>query len=108
MRVTLTRTTWIGPDGRKWLRGVPEGAPASDAAIGIPLGPPDLSDLGLPDEIHVRLHNALYDRHVFSYQDARKDPREINSALIAAFRVSVQRILQLYEGEVEDAETADT
>lgn len=105
--MTLRRTTWIGPDGRKWLRGIPEGAPLSDAAIGVPLGPPDLSDLELPEEIHVRLHNALFDRNVFSARDARKDPREINSALVSAFRVSTHRILQLYEGEGVNAETAD-
>ncbi len=96
--VTLTTVTYEDVDGRAWLRALPQGVPASQASIGIPLGPPSLEDLGLPKDIEIRLHNQLYARKLLTSDDVRMRTTEVYSALMAALRLDVQRILALYEG----------
>lgn len=66
------------------------------ARQGVPIGPPDLTSLGLPLEIEVRLHNALHDRGILTPQDARRRPAEVQSALQFALKVSTTNILNLY------------
>jgi hypothetical protein len=90
--------TWEDKKGRQHLRAIPNGVPDSQAEIGIPIGPPPLDKLGLPEEIEIRLHNQLYARQIFTSADARGRVQEIQSALMAALRVDVNRILAIYEG----------
>lgn len=96
--MTLNTVTWEDKKGRQHLRAIPKGVPDSQAEIGIPIGPPPLDSLGLPEEIEVRLHNQLYARKIYTSADARARIGEINSALMAALRVDVNRILAVYEG----------
>lgn len=96
--VTLTMVTWEDTEGRSWLRAIPQGVPEAQAAIGIPIGPPPLDELGLPREIEIRLHNQLYARRIYTAADARDRVGEINSAIMAALRLDVHRILAVYEG----------
>lgn len=52
--------------GYKWATDVPEGTPYKEHKFGIRLGPPDLSRLGLEDEQHRALHNALVDSDLYN------------------------------------------
>lgn len=96
--MTLIKEEWVDPEGRSWLRGLPDGIPKAQASIGIPLGPPSLEDLGLPKDVEIRLHNQLFQRRIFDETDARARLSEIDSALRAALRVDVHRILAVYSG----------
>lgn len=93
--------TWQDPEGRRWRTLVPEGAPDADASLGIPAGPPDLSSLGLPEDIEVRLHNALFERRLFDWTDVRKHGGDVTVAMQSALKLDVQRILLLYRGDTE-------
>lgn len=97
--VALVFVEYEDKEGRKFRRGLPEGVSRSQAAIGVPLGPPSLQDLGLPKEIEVALHNQLYARSIFTEDDARRHVQEIHSALVAALRCDVNRILAVYHGQ---------
>lgn len=80
------------------MRGIPEGTPASQAAHGVPLGPPSLSALGLPIEVEVRLHNELFNRRILTEKDAQQNVDQIRSALKAALSTDVVRIIGIYQG----------
>lgn len=82
---------------------LPEGVPDSDASMGMPLGPPSLESLGLPEEQEVRLHNQLFDRRLYTRQDAQRRRQDIMGALFAAFKVDAQRIVDLYGQEEKSA-----
>lgn len=78
---------------------IPEDVPDSEAAVGIPVGPPPLDGLNLPLEIEVRLHNQLFARKIFTEKDARKNLDGIRSALTSALQSDVSRILAIYQGQ---------
>lgn len=96
--MTLRNVEYEDADGRKFLRGLPEGVPDTQVAIGVPLGPPSLRELGLPLDIEVRLHNQLYARGLLTESDVRQRIGEVRSAVSAAFQTDVQRILLIYQG----------
>lgn len=77
---------------------MPDKRPDSEARVGVPLGPPPLTDLGLPLEVEVRLHNQLFDRGLIYERDARQRPSEVVSAVIAAYRVDASRVIGIYQG----------
>lgn len=77
---------------------MPDRRPDSDASVGIPLGPPPLTDLGLPLDVEVRLHNQLFDRHLLREADVRQRPGEVVSAVAAAYRVDATRVIGIYQG----------
>lgn len=91
--------------GRYWAVLLPEGVPDSDANMGLPLGPPDISELDLPEEAAVRLHNELFARRIFTYSEATKRRQDIFSALQAAFKLDTSRVVDVYytEVQIEDA-----
>lgn len=88
-------------EGRKFLVHVPEGG-ESMAEQGIPIGPPDLSILGMPLEYEIALNNQLFDRKLFTWADVRLRPDEIKAALKAVLKVDVQRIMNLYKEEIKN------
>jgi hypothetical protein len=49
---------------RRSVIQVPEGTPETRWGQGILVGPPDLSALGLPEEVTTRLHNELFHRGI--------------------------------------------
>ncbi len=83
--------------GRRWAVLVPEGRQA-EAALGVPVGPPDLSGLGLPEAVMVRLHNELHDRGILTERESRRRVPEVFAALQAAYRVDVAAVVSLYGG----------
>ena len=81
----------------KWYRvRLPDNAPDSDATYGIVVGPPDVSTLGLPADVAVRLHNQLFSRHIFTLKEATSRSNELFAAWQAALRVNVQQLFNLY------------
>lgn len=85
------------PNGRLYRRGIPNGTPRDRASVGVPLGPPDLDDLGLPEEMTTALHNELYHRRIFTSDDARRRRQDVQTAIRAALKISTSRILAIYE-----------
>jgi hypothetical protein len=75
---------------------LPKDAPDSEASRGVVLGPPSVDSLSLPEDISVRLHNQLHARQLFSMSDVRRRRQDVLGALMAALKVDVERVVQLY------------
>ena len=82
--------------GRKWLVKLPDDVPDSQAHIGVPLGPPSLASLGLPEEVEVRIHNGLYRRKILTSKDVRKRRMDVITTIQQALNIDVERIYVLY------------
>ncbi len=92
--------SYTDDDGRRWATQLPEDAPDSDAAKGLPLGPPSLEPLGLPLEIEVRLHNQLFDRELFTEKAVKRSRESVVAALMGTLKVDAQAIITLYSEPV--------
>lgn len=88
-------------EGRTVRVLLPEEADDSDAPIGLVVGPPDLTALGLPTAIEVRLNNELHSRGLFTLHDARRRFRDLEAAVRAALRFEVSRVMAMYEPSSE-------
>jgi len=88
--------------GRLWMVSLPDGMPDNDASMGIPIGPPSLEPLGLPEEVEVRIHNQLFHRRLFTLRDIKMRRRDVFGALQAALKVDTQSIVNLYMEEASD------
>ncbi len=82
------------PDGYWWRVRVPEDT--NDPSMGIPVGPPDLTALGLPPDLQRRLHNQLHARRLFTRRDLRGRMPEVLAALQATYKVDAQAVTTLY------------
>lgn len=80
-------------DGRHVVVQIPEG---EDPRYGIVIGPPDLSHLGLPQEIETKLSNELYARGFITKKDVMRNRQELTYALISAFGITVDKIMECY------------
>lgn len=58
-------------EGFAYLVRVPAGVPERDYKLGIRLGPPDLSGVGLPKEQEIRLRNALVEAQMVNAETIR-------------------------------------
>jgi hypothetical protein len=85
-------------DGRKVKAFVPDNAEEYEYSRGVVIGPPDLSSLGLPIEIETRLNDELYARGLIGINDVRKNRQEVLYALQTALAVTVERIMECYNG----------
>lgn len=94
--MSLKRASYIDPEGRKKVVLIPE--ESNEAEIGIPVGPPPLSELGLPLELEVRLNNELVNRGIITAIDALKNRTEISLAIQSTLKLDVDRIIQMYTG----------
>lgn len=90
------RVTYTDDAGRRWVVVLPDDKPISDAAMGIPVGPPSMEPLGLPEEIEVRLHNALVDRGLLTERDFKTRRSHVMGALQTALKVDIVRVAALY------------
>lgn len=95
--IVLRRVTWQDDEGRQYVTLIPEDAPDSDASIGVPVGPPSLSPLGLPKDIEIQLHNELFHRGLITATDVKRRQQDVISALQSALKVAAQEIILLYE-----------
>ncbi|KKN01598.1 hypothetical protein LCGC14_1126180 [marine sediment metagenome] len=83
--------------GRKFAVLLPPGVPDEDARMGIMLGPiVDLADVGLPLPLEIRLHNGLFSRRIFTYDDARRRPADVHGALMAALKIDAVKVIESY------------
>lgn len=88
---------YTAPDGRKYKVLIPENSPPSAASRGVILGPTKrLEDLGLPEEVLVKLHNELFARNLISYSDVANNMRDVVSAIQHTFTVDAQLIAEIY------------
>jgi hypothetical protein len=78
---------------------LPDDAPDSEAALGVPLGPPDLEPLGLPIALERRLHAELVNRGLWTYNDVLKHNGALFAAWQAALGVDASRLMSLYAGD---------
>ena len=92
----FVRIEYKDEEGRKYLVELPEEHQDMPES-GIVIGPPDLSELGLPIEYEVKLNNQLYDRKLFKLADVRRRPEDIDAALKAIFHLDVRKIRNLYK-----------
>ncbi len=92
----MRRAEYTDETGRQWATMLPDGAEDEAAEVGIPLGPPDTSDLGLPEDVAVRLHNQLFARGLLERKDLKGRTQELFAALQAAYRLDVVRLGSLY------------
>ena len=83
-------------DGRWWVVAVPEGE--TNLEMGIPIGPPDLSGMGLPHDTEVRLHNQLFNRGLITAKDIRgsNGSQKVFAAIQSAFRTDVAAVTSQY------------
>jgi hypothetical protein len=83
--------------GRMYRSVIPDGAPDSEAPLGMILGPPDVADyVGLPEPIATRLHNILHKKGLFSMKEVKRDSNALFSALQLALRVDVHMLMDAY------------
>lgn len=84
----------VTENGRKYWVIVSEDAPTGAY---VKVGPPEgiVDGLGLPDDIATRLHNILYDRRIFTYEDISR-PGASLGALQEALSVDAQRLAEAF------------
>lgn len=87
---------YVDSAGRKWATRLPDDASDTDAELGIPIGPPSLEALRLPEEMEVRLHNQLFDRRIFTFEQARANKLNVQAAMQAALKLDVLHIVEIY------------
>lgn len=92
----MRRVTQVDSHGRWTAVWLPDGAPDSDAYMGIPIGPPTLDALNLPEEIQTRLHNELFVRGIYSLRDATLGRQNVMGALMSALKIDVERVTDIY------------
>lgn len=90
----LVQATYEDDTGRKWLVLVPPDE--TDLSRGIVQGPPDITELNLPERVAVRLHNELFNRGLITRSDVKGRAMEVHAALQAAYHVDATAILNLY------------
>ena len=78
---------------------LPAEAEDEESALGILVGPPDLSPLGLPPEMEVRLNAELWKRGLLTLLDVQRKRGELAAAWQAVLKVDAARIMALYAGE---------
>lgn len=95
----MREVTWKDEAGRIWVTLIPDNAPEADAPRGVPLGPPPLTELGLPLEVEVALHNMLVRHRVLTWEDAQTKLSKITAAVNASLRLSAQKVQAVYYRE---------
>ena len=93
--IPLVRATHTDEEGRKWVVLMPEGG---NPAMGIPVGPPDVSVLPwLTPTQAMRLHDQLYNRGLITKRDIRGRAHEVQASIQAALKLDVAAVTGLYE-----------
>ena len=98
----MREASYEDEQGRMFKVLLPDGVPDSDAAMGLPIGPPSLETLfdpnriGTFEELEVNLHNQLFRRNLLTAKDVKLRRSEVLAALISTFKVGVRDIVNLY------------
>lgn len=83
--------------GKRYKVQVPDEAEEHLWQYGVVLGPPDLSSLGLPPSIEVRLHNELHVRGLITKADLARRTPDVVAAIQTALKLDAQRVIDLYD-----------
>lgn len=94
--VNLREVEYTDERGRHWAVLIPRDAPDSHAPMGMTVGPADVDPLGLPEKYATALHNALYRRRILTYDNAKRHPGDVLSALREAMAIGAQEVISLY------------
>jgi hypothetical protein len=97
--MSLKKISFKDEYGRHKVVLLPEEESEENAAIGVPVGPPDLSELGLPAEMEIRLNNELFYRGILTPQDALKKRPEVSAAIQSVLKLDTERIVTIYAGK---------
>jgi len=64
----------------------------------IVIGPPEglVDKLELPEPFATNLHNILYRRKIFKFEDVQRRPKELFGALQECLRLDVQKITAIF------------
>lgn len=92
----LVRKHYTDDTGRMWAVLVPDDEDV-DPEMGIPIGPPDLTGLDLPEETAVRLHNQLFARGILTKADFKGKQQQLFAALQAAYKVDIAKVTQMFD-----------
>lgn len=97
----LRTVEYKNPQGRLFKVIVPDDCPVENYQYGIVVGPPvDLVDnLGLPEPVATRLHNAFYMRGFLSYLNVVQRKQDLFSAWQSALNVDTETILEGFKKE---------
>ncbi len=92
----MKQASYKDEQGRQFATWLPESADDGDAEIGIPLGPPSLEALHLPEELEIRLHNQLFARGIFTHAQAKANKLNVQGAMQAVLKLDVLHIIEIY------------
>lgn len=92
----MREDTHIDDSGRKFRVLLPDYE--VDTSKGMIVGPPLLDELGLDEESMIVLHNELFRRNIFTFEDAKRMRMEIGYCLQIALRATAERIVEIYNG----------
>lgn len=95
-RPPLVRKDYTDNSGRMWAVLVPDSEDI-DPAMGVPIGPPDLTALDLPEETAVRLHNQLFARGILTKSDLKGKQQQLFAALQSAYKVDITTVTQMFD-----------
>lgn len=87
---------YIDSKGRYFKVLLPDYEP--DASKGMIIGPPLLDELGIDEDLMIRLHNELYRRQVFTFEDAKRRMDEIGWAISSVMKATAERVVEIYHG----------
>jgi hypothetical protein len=93
----VRRVEYEDLEGKKFWSTLPVDAPLKNARYGVLEGPPELTALNLPDEVRVRLHNALFKRNIFTTAQAKVSRLELISAMQEALELNPMMIVEAYQ-----------
>lgn len=91
----MRRVTYTDRRGYKKVALVRDEDPDEAAARGLPLGPPDLSELDF-EEVKREINNSLVSQGILSIRDL---PRQPNGITIAVRQAMVHRIVALFKAQ---------
>lgn len=97
------------PQGRLFKVIVPDDATTEKYQYGIVVGPPLelVDDLGLPEPIATRFHNALYIRGLYDYLSVVKRKQDLFGAWQSALNIDTETILEAFKKEYSNGRRPD-
>lgn len=92
----LREVEWRDAFGRRWVALLPAELPDDMASMGLQKGPVSLEPLGLPLHYEVKLHNELVQRGVLTWDDAKRNPGELEGAVRSVIRAGGREIREIF------------
>jgi hypothetical protein len=94
----MKNVVWTDEDGYKRVSLLRDRDPDHMAPEGIPLTPPDLSQLDW-EEMKRELHNSLVDKKLFTWDDVQREQNGVSSAILSVMK---RRMIALYRRKTEN------